>query len=151
MSGSDTCVTELNNLNHPACSPVSAPTSTHSKIKRMHSACKTWALHTSNKAGFQSVLTSSEQKRKLFTDRIRTRTAQYVPPCVTSITVFCDELLFYGPPNSDDLVLIDVNDSMDMARTPRLPYFHNAEMEQICQALPPGNRSRAACRVTLSC
>jgi hypothetical protein len=52
--------------------------------------------------------TTAEEKRKLLTEHLRTRTGHTMPRSVTCVTVFCDESLFSVPPNSAGLVSIQV-------------------------------------------
>ena len=52
--------------------------------------------------------TTADEKRKLLTEHLRTRTGHTIPPCVTCVTVFCDESLFSVPPDGAGLVSIQV-------------------------------------------
>ncbi len=52
--------------------------------------------------------TTAEEKRKLLTEHLHTCTGHTMPRSVTCVAVFCDESLFSVPPDSADLVSIQV-------------------------------------------
>jgi hypothetical protein len=52
--------------------------------------------------------TTADEKRKLLTEHLRSRTGHTMPRCVTCVAVFCDESLFSVPPDGAGLVSIQV-------------------------------------------
>ena len=68
---------------------------------------KSWSFRLTVKADFCHGATA-EEKGKLLTEHLRTRTGHTRPSSVTCVAVFCDKLLFSVPPDSAGLVSIEV-------------------------------------------
>ncbi len=86
-------------------SEVRGPSSTNSDRKRKSmsgSVFKAWSFQLTVKSdlGHGSDGTTSEEKGRLLTEHLRTRTGHSQPTSVKSITAFCDKLLFSAPPDS---------------------------------------------------
>jgi hypothetical protein len=52
------------------------------------------------------LITTAREKGKPLTGHISPRTRHHRPHSVTCVTVFCDESLFSGPPDSDGLISV---------------------------------------------
>ena len=89
-------------------SEVSGPSSTGSSRKRKSmsgSVFKAWSLQLTVNADLGHG-TTAEEKVKLLTEHLSTRTGHTLPSSVTCMAVFCDKSLLSVPPDSAGLVSI---------------------------------------------
>lgn len=85
----------------------SSANSSRKRKSKSGSYFRVWRFQLIVKADLRHSNTT-EGKGTLLTEHLRTRTGHSRPSCVTSLTVFCDELQFSGPSDSDDLISIQV-------------------------------------------
>ena len=83
----------------------SSANSSRKRKSKSGSYFRVWGFQLIVKADLRHSNTT-EGKGTLLTEHLRTRTGHSRPSCVTSLTVFCDELQFSGPSDSDDLISI---------------------------------------------
>ncbi len=85
----------------------SSASSSRKRKSRSGTVFKSWCFRLTVKADLSHGATA-EEKRKLLTEHLRTRTGHTIPTSVTCMAVFCDQSLFSVPPDSAGLVSIEV-------------------------------------------
>ena len=85
----------------------SSASSSRKRKSRSGKVFKSWSFRLTVKTDLGHGATA-EEKRKLLTEHLRSRTGHTMPRCVTCVAVFCDESLFSVPPDGAGLVSIQV-------------------------------------------
>ena len=104
-AGSDEDCTSMRSIGE--VSGVSSANSSKKRKSTSGTQCRSWSFQLMVRADL-GYGTTAEEKRKLLTEHLRTRTGQTMPRSVTCVAVFCDESLFSVPPDSAGLVSIQV-------------------------------------------